>query len=135
MLQSAPGPKSWPRCSGSWNAAPEQRSDGLLRGPFEKGFHHMSQSGASRDFSRNARNVNVSQALFFVMNMPFFFQQAQLRPHSRIVRLAIKLREHVSHRRALQLVENVHDLPLAPRKSLRLWLPLHSSSPHATFVA
>src|SRR5439155_9503449 len=45
----------------------------------------MSQRRAARHLAGNAGEVNVSQALFFMTNVPFLFQHAKLRPHRRII--------------------------------------------------
>jgi len=89
----------------------------------------MPQSGTPRNLARNAGNVHVPQPFFFVVDVAFLFQHAELSPHRRIVCFVGQLFEHFTDRGAFELIKNVHDLPLAPGQCMGLWLSLHHSSP------
>src|SRR5207249_5505506 len=57
----------------------EQSRDGLFLGAFKKCVDNMPQSGTPRDLARNAGNVHVPQPFFFVVDVAFLFQHAELR--------------------------------------------------------
>src|SRR5437899_12631646 len=65
----------------------------------------MSQRRAARHLAGNAGEVNVSQALFFMTNVPFLFQHAKLRPHRRIIWFVGQFGKHFSYRGAFELVK------------------------------
>jgi len=92
----------------------EQSRDGLFLGAFKKCVDNMPQSGTPRDLARNAGNVHVPQPFFFVVDVAFLFQHAELSPHRRIICFVGQLCEHFTDRGAFELIKNVHDLPLAP---------------------
>src|SRR5262249_477264 len=96
-----------------------------LRGPFEERLNEMPHGGLTNGVSRSRRHVDVSEALFFVPNMPLALQDAQLSANRGIVRFARKAGHDFISGRAAQPVQNVHDLPVTAAES-GMWFTCHS---------
>src|SRR2546429_4973152 len=73
----------------------------------------MAKRGAAGDVARHGGNVDVAEALLFVADVSFFFEQAKLGADCGVAGFVGEIREDVAHRSALELVENVHDLAFA----------------------
>src|SRR5579872_2519604 len=93
--------------------ATEQRGHNFFRRALEKCFDKMSESGTACNVARNGGSVDVSEAVFFVADVPFLLQHAKLSAHCGVAGLVGKFREHLADRGALEFVENVHDLAFA----------------------
>src|SRR6266403_3842047 len=87
--------------------------------PLEERLHQVTKSGTARNVARYGRNVHIAQPLFFVADVTFFLEHAQLRAHRRIAWFVGQLGEHLANGSALEFVKNVHDLAFASRKGMR----------------
>src|SRR5258706_16242744 len=62
----------------SGTLATEQRGDDLFRRALKKRFDEVAQSGTSCNVTRHRRNIDIPQAVLFVLHVPFVFKYAQL---------------------------------------------------------
>jgi hypothetical protein len=59
--------------------ASQQRRKHFFGGSLKKRFDHVAQSGLPHGVARNGWKVHVSQALFFMPDVPLIFQNPKLR--------------------------------------------------------
>ena len=76
----------------------------------------MTQRRFPRGAPRERRNVDVPHTVSLVRDVPFLFEDAQLRANRRVMGCARQIFEHVVGRRSAALIQDVHDLPLAARE-------------------
>jgi len=76
----------------------------------------MAKRGTAGHVARDSRGVDVAEAVLFVADVAFFFEDAELRADSRVIGLIGELSEDLAHRGAFELVENVHNLAFASGK-------------------
>src|SRR5439155_20690596 len=65
--------------------AAKERAHHLLGRSIEEGVDEMSQRRSPCRSSRDGGAVDVTQSRFFVADLPFFLEHAQLRAHRRVV--------------------------------------------------
>ena len=73
----------------------------------------MAKSGAPGDIARDSRDVDVAEAVFFVADVAFFFEDTELSADGGIAGRVGELREDLADGGAFELIENVHDLAFA----------------------
>src|SRR5215203_6464574 len=99
----------------------EQRRDDVLRRAVEEGVHHVLERRFADDAARHYRQVDVLESLFLVTHMALRLQYAQLSAHGRIAGLAGKGLHEVGRRGTADLIEDVHDLPLAAGQRVKCY--------------
>jgi hypothetical protein len=105
-------------CGDTRNLTAEQRGDHFFRGTVKKSFDEMAESGTSGDVARNGREIDEPEAMLFVADMAFFFEDAKLRAYGGIVGVVGKRGEDLGDGGALQFVEQIHDLAFAAGERL-----------------
>jgi len=100
------------------NVSPKQRGDDFLGGSVEERVNQVAQRRAARNIARYDRKVHITLSLFLVSYMPFLFEDAELSPDRRVVRVIRKLGDYLCHGGVLGPIENVHDLAFALRESV-----------------
>jgi hypothetical protein len=90
--------------------ATKQGRYGLFSRTLKKCVDQVPQSRSPGDIARNRGDVDVAQAIFFVPDVPFFLEHAELSPHGRVMLIARHAIENLGDGGALEFVEDVHDL-------------------------
>jgi hypothetical protein len=78
----------------------------------------MAKRGTAGDVARDSRGLDIAQAVLFVADVSFFFEDAELRADGGITGLVGELSEDLADRGAFEHVENVHNLSFAAGESV-----------------
>ena len=85
----------------------------LLGRPVEEGLDEVLERRPARGVARHGGGVDIAEALLVVPDVPFVFEDAQLRPHGGVVRGAGQRGHALGGRGAADAIQDVHDLALA----------------------
>jgi len=97
----------------------KQSGDSVFDRTFKKRVDEMTQGRAASDVAWDGRDVDVAEAIFLVVNMAFFLQDAELCADGGVMRLAGHAGEDFGDSGAFKFVEKVHDLALAAAENWR----------------
>jgi hypothetical protein len=75
----------------------------------------MAKGGTAGNIARYRWNVDVTETVLFVSDVPFFFEDAKLSADRGIAGLTGDLCEDLADGSAFEPIENVHNLALTAR--------------------
>jgi hypothetical protein len=85
----------------------------------------VAKGGAAGDVSRNGWGIHVAQAVFFVADVAFLLEDAELSADGGIAGLARDFCQDLADGSTLESIENVHDLAFAAGQGVWLGFSRH----------
>src|SRR5882757_7522769 len=95
--------------------ATEQRCDHVFRRALEKSIDEVAKGGTPRNVTRHSRDVDVPQAVLFMLCVALFLKDPQLCAHGRIAWFVRELVAHLCNGRSLQFIRNIPNLAFPAR--------------------
>src|SRR5262249_55746005 len=96
--------------------AAKERAYDFFRRAIEERVDEMAERRLPRSAPRDGGCVDVPQPFLLVADVTFRFENAELRTNGGIGPAFREVFHHLSRRRPSAPVEDVHDLPFAPRQ-------------------